>query len=108
MKDNKLHYMKLCSEICQNNIKLKNLAYVFFGFQNCRMTFGVEDASLATLEALAVDVFYICKMTQVNISIHQRNLQLLVTEIHRIKMNINPSFMKEIFVEREIHHNTYE
>ena len=33
-----------------------------------------------------------------SVSIHQRNLQLLVTEIYRTKMNINPSFMKEIFV----------
>ena len=40
-----------------------------------------------------------------SVSVHQRNLQLLVTEIHRTKMNINPSFMKEIFIEREIHYN---
>ena len=40
-----------------------------------------------------------------SISIHQRNLQLLVTEIYRTKMNINPSYMKEIFVEREIHYS---
>ena len=40
-----------------------------------------------------------------SVSIHQRNLQLLVTEIYRTKMNISPSFMKEIFVEREIHYN---
>ena len=40
-----------------------------------------------------------------SVSIHQRNLQLLVTEIYRTKMNINPSFMKEILVEREIHYN---
>ena len=40
-----------------------------------------------------------------SVSIHQRNLQLLVTEIYRTKMNINPSFMKEIFVEREINYN---
>ena len=40
-----------------------------------------------------------------SVSIHQRNLQLLVTEIYRTKMNINPSFIKEIVVEREIHYN---
>ncbi len=37
--------------------------------------------------------------------IHQRNLQLLITEIYRTKMNLNPSFMKEIFVERKINYN---
>ena len=40
-----------------------------------------------------------------SISIHQRNLQLLVKEIYRTKINPNPSFMKEIFVEREINYN---
>ena len=40
-----------------------------------------------------------------SVSIPQPNLQLLVTEIYRTKMNINPSFMKEIFVEREIQYN---
>ena len=38
-------------------------------------------------------------------SIHQRNLQLLVTGIYRTRMNLNPPFRKEIFVEREIHYN---
>ena len=37
-----------------------------------------------------------------SVSIHQRNLRLLVIEIYRTKMNINPSFIKEIFVKREI------
>ena len=40
-----------------------------------------------------------------SVSIHQLNLQLLATEIYRTKMNINPSFMKEIFLEREVHYN---
>ena len=40
-----------------------------------------------------------------SVSIFQRNLQLLVIEIYRTKININPSFMKEIFIEREIHYN---
>ena len=37
-------------------------------------------------------------------SIDHRNLQFLVTEIYRTNMNVNPSFMKEIFVEREVHY----
>ena len=44
-------------------------------------------------------------INDISVSIHQQNLQLLVTEIYQTKMNINPSFMKEIFVEREIHYN---
>ena len=34
-------------------------------------------------------------ITDNSVSIHQQNLQLLVTEIYRTKMNINPSFIKE-------------
>ena len=44
-------------------------------------------------------------ITDNSVSIHQRNLQLLVTEIYRTRMHLNPPFMKEIFVEREIHYN---
>ena len=48
-----------------------------------------------------VYVITVClKTTQVNIS--QRSL---LHDIYRAKMNLNPSFMKEIFVEREIHYN---
>ena len=36
-----------------------------------------------------------------SVSINQRYLQLLVTEIYRNRMNLNPPFMKEIFVERD-------
>ena len=44
-------------------------------------------------------------ITDNSVSIHQRNLQLLVTKIYRTMMNLNPPFMKEIFVEREMHYN---
>ena len=44
-------------------------------------------------------------ITDRSVSIHQRNLQLLVTEIYRTRMNLNPCFMKKIFAEREIHYN---
>lgn len=35
------------------------------------------------------------------VSIHQHNLQLLVTKIYQTMINLNPSFMKETFIERE-------
>ena len=33
-------------------------------------------------------------------SVHKRNLQLLMTEIYKTKSNITPSFMTEIFIEK--------
>ena len=38
------------------------------------------------------------------VPIHIRNLQLLMTEVYKSKWELNPTFMKEIFVEK---HSTY-
>ena len=38
-------------------------------------------------------------------SIHDKNLQLLLTEIYKTLHNLNPSFMKEIFTERNTCYN---
>jgi len=37
-----------------------------------------------------------------SVSIHQRNLKLLATEIFKTQSNLNPSFMKQIFVQKDI------
>ena len=37
-----------------------------------------------------------------SVSIHQRNLKLLATEIFTIQSNLNPTFMKQIFVQKDI------
>ena len=39
------------------------------------------------------------------VPIHIRNLQLLMTEIYKTKWERNPTFMKEIFVDK---HSVYE
>ena len=43
-------------------------------------------------------------ITDHSVSIHQRNLQFLVTEIYLTRMNLNPCFMKEFFAESDIHY----
>ena len=40
-----------------------------------------------------------------SVSLHQRNLQLLWVEIFKTKENLNPSFMKDIFIERTENYN---
>ena len=37
-----------------------------------------------------------------SVSIHQRNIKLLATEIFKMQSNLNPSFMKQIFVLKDI------
>ena len=44
-------------------------------------------------------------MKAASVIIHQSNLQLLTTEIYKTKNELNPKFMCEIFVERNISHN---
>ena len=40
-----------------------------------------------------------------SVPIHIRNLQLLMTEIFKTKFDLNPTFMKEIFIQRNIGYN---
>ena len=40
-----------------------------------------------------------------SVSVHQRNLQLLLTEIYKTVNNLNPSFMAEIFVTKDVPYN---
>ena len=72
---------------------------------NLRKVFLISSIKLENRVLKLMRRLAACTCTDNSVSIHQRNLQLLVTEIYRTKMNINPSFMKEIFVEREIHYN---
>ena len=39
------------------------------------------------------------------VSVHQRNLQYLMTEIYKTKNGLNPSFMREIFKPRDLRYN---
>ena len=34
------------------------------------------------------------------VSVHMKNLQLLMIEVYKTKSNLNPSFMKEIFIKK--------
>ena len=42
-----------------------------------------------------------------SVTVHQRNLQLLMVEIYKTKYNLNPSFMKQIFEEKEMPYNLF-
>ena len=37
-----------------------------------------------------------------SVSIHMRNLKLLATDIFKTRRNLNPSFMKQIFVQKDV------
>ena len=44
-------------------------------------------------------------MKAASVTIHQRSLQFLTTEVHKTKRDLNPQLMGDIFVERNISHN---
>ena len=39
------------------------------------------------------------------VTIHTKNIQLLMTEMYKTRKDLNPSFMYEIFCENESHYN---
>ena len=52
----------------------------------------------------------VCKDSGINsvnksLTIHQRNLQLLMIEIFKTKNNLNPTFMKDIFAEKNSYYS---
>ena len=40
-----------------------------------------------------------------SVTVHKRNLQLLMVEIYKTKYNLNPNFMKQILEEKEMPYN---
>ena len=42
-----------------------------------------------------------------SVTIHTKNLQLLMTEMYKTRNDLNPSFMQEIFFENESHYNLH-
>ena len=73
---------------------------IFFG--NLRKVYEIfcRDSPLVANEALESLL-----ARNNSVSLHQRNLQLLLVEIFKTKENLNPSFMKDIFVERTENYN---
>ena len=45
------------------------------------------------------------QMKEKYVTIHQHNLQLLMVEIFKTKNNLNPTFMKSMFTERDVEYN---
>ena len=39
------------------------------------------------------------------VSVHQHNLQYLMTEVYKTKNSLNPSFMRELFKQRDLQYN---
>ena len=37
-----------------------------------------------------------------SVTVHQRNLRLLMVEIYKTKENLNPEFMKDIFITNDV------
>ena len=45
------------------------------------------------------------KLKKQYVTIHQHNLQLLMIEMFKTKNNLNPTFMKNIFTERNVNYS---
>ena len=99
--------------------KLQQLmrAFVLSHFSNCPLVWMFCDRTLNQRinhvheRALRIaqkdykhDFGFLLEQTN-SVPIHIRNLQLLMTEIFKTKFDLNPTFMKEIFMQRNIDYN---
>ena len=60
---------------------------------------GLEVTSVRSLSSV------LCLEMDDSVTVHQRNLQLLMVEIYKTKYDPNPSFMKQIFEEQAMPYN---
>ena len=68
------------------------------------------DNKIHKIQERALRIAYGCNTSQVkellerenSVSIHQKNLQLLMIEIYKTRKRLNPSFMIEIFDEKTV------
>ena len=109
----KLHALSRISYLLDTE-KLKHImrAFILSQFSYCPLVWMFCDRYLnnkinhihkkALRIAYKDDVFdFDTLLTRDNsVSVHKRNLQLLMTEIYKTKSNITPSFMTEIFIEK--------
>ena len=114
----KLHALaRASSYMPEEKTRIVMKAFIMSQFSNCPLTWMFHDrrvhAKINHIHERALRIAYQDRtsgfeellITDNSVSIHQRSLQLLVTEIYRARINLNPPFMKEIFLEREIHYN---
>ena len=114
----KLHALARISRYMDTE-KLQQLmrAFVLSRFSYCPLVWMFHDRALdhrinLTQErALRIaynhygnDFGFLLEQTK-SVPIHVRNLQLLMTEMYKTKFDLNPTFMKDIFIERNISYN---
>ena len=65
----------------------------------------MHDRALRIAYKYNVSSFGNLLLVDISVTAHQRNLQLLMTEIYKTRSNLNPSFMKQIFEAKALPYN---
>ena len=114
----KLHVLSRISYLLDTE-KLKHImrAFILSQFSYCSLVWMFCDRHLDNkinhIHKKALSIAYRDSVSDFDtlltrdnsVSVHKRNLQLLMTEIYKTKSNITPSFMTEIFVEKNPPYN---
>ena len=114
----KLHALaRVAKFMDQEKLKTVMNAFILFQFNYCPIIWMLHDRimhnKINKIHERALKIafndmsskFEDLSMKAASVAIHQKNLQLLITEIYKTKHDLNPKFMNEIFVERNISHN---
>ena len=109
----KLHALSRISYLLDTE-KLKHImrAFILSQFSYCPLVWmfcdrhldskinHIHKKALSIAYKDSVSAFDTLLIRDNSVSVHKRNLQLLMTEIYKTKSNITPSFMTEIFIEK--------
>ena len=86
----------LCLQYVTNNAALNLMLHLYIKIQERALRITYKDTKSSFIELLQKD----CSVT-----VHTKNLQILMLEMYKARNHLNPSFKKEIFCENTIYYN---
>ena len=81
------------------------LIWMFHGRQLNKKINKIQESALRITYKDAESTYSELLEKDCAVTIHTKNLQLLMTEMYKTRNDLNPSFMQEIFCENESHYN---
>ena len=89
----------------KSNYEMKMIIWMFRDRKSNNKINTIHERALRIIHKDSTSNFEELLIKSNSVSVHQRNLQLLLTEIYKTVNNLNPSFMAEVFVTKDVPYN---